>query len=159
MIRYRIVFAIDLVLLWSRLGGAFAIFAAIAAFISSKSGAPPWLGWLLGAVAVGLAIRAVIQVIPAVTVWQRGMAVTGRVIEIQQRRNRGSEHVSLKTRVHFAFQFEGHEYAGVSTWGAPSRTALLAVGGPIELCHDPRKPGGVFWEEDLPIRMPPVAFS
>lgn len=159
MTRYRIVFAIDLTLLWSRLGGVYAIFAAIGTLIASKTGAAPWVSWILGLAAVGMAVLGVVRVLPAVKVWQRGVSVTGWVVEVEKRRNRSSEQISLTTRVRFAFQLDGHEHAGASTWGSPSRTALLAVGGPIELRYDPDRPGSVFWDEDLPIRMPPVAFS
>jgi hypothetical protein len=76
---------------------------------------------------------------------------------LDERRHTGSDHRSLKTRVRFAYRVDGTEHSGKSTWGSPSRTALLAAGRPIGLHYDPRNPARVFWDEDLPIRMPPVA--
>jgi len=148
---------VDLFLLWTRSGGGFACALAFATLIVSKTDTPTWLGWLVGAAAVGVALLGVVRVLPAITVWKRGLSIDGRVIALDERRSTGDGHRSLSTRVRYAFQLDGTEYAGASTWGNPSRTALLAVGGPIALCYDPESPARVFWDADLPIRMPPVA--
>lgn len=155
---YRLAAAVDIVLLWGRLGGKFAIVALIAfGVVRIIPGLPAVAAPAILALALLFAVAAVWRLRPFLEVRKNGIPMEGYITAVDERkvsRSDGGRH--LKKRLSFRYEVAGNEYAGQTTWGSSGRFGTLGRGNPIPLVVDPAHPDGAVWAEDMPIRMPQV---
>ena len=160
---YRIAFAIDMFLLWVRSGGKYA-FLALAVVLITRMGQVDlpffeWVGPVAIVVALIAAVWGALGCLRAYNVWNRGLEGEARIDRIEK--STGKSHNStrqFKTRIKFSYQVDGRNLEGTTTWGSPGRTGVLSVGQRIPVRYLPDDPRVVFWDEDLPISLPPVNF-
>ncbi|TXS94205.1 DUF3592 domain-containing protein [Parahaliea maris] len=155
---YQLAVAVDTLLLWGRLGGAYCAVALIAYGFLSLMAVPDWVAPTTLAIALLIGLTAALRLRPFLVVRKHGVPMEGRVTEIKERRvkNNSDGGSFLKKRLVYSYEYEGVEYRGQTTWGSSGRFGTLDTGNPIQIIINPRRPAEAVWIDDMPIKMPQV---